>query len=191
MLIRSFIPSIGIDKEMIILFCFVCRMNSLRDDVEPLQRRMSFTATDTPPLSVVTSNNQATIDKIKNFGSRFSSLVSRQAAPTINKLTTQGFLSSFPFLLECCFFLLLAKSIPINETVSSFLKVISESRSNPSKPAVDDGRVSPTPESNRKRLLQEKFEERKHELSSMHCQTKCFLFPSPDLTIIYIPNSQQ
>ena len=63
-------------------------MNSLRDDVEPLQRRMSFTATDTPPLST----NQATIDKIKNFGSRFSSMVTRQAAPTFNKLTTQGFL---------------------------------------------------------------------------------------------------
>jgi len=70
-------------------------MNSLPDDVEPLQRRMSFTATDTPPLSTINgttaSNNRATIDKIKNFGSRFSSMVTRQAAPTINKLTTQGF----------------------------------------------------------------------------------------------------
>jgi hypothetical protein len=67
-------------------------MNSLPDEVEPLQRRMSFTAIDTPPLSVINaSNNRATIDKIKNFGSKFSSMVTRQAAPTLNKLTTQGF----------------------------------------------------------------------------------------------------
>ena len=74
--------------------------------------------------------------------------------------------------------------------MSSFLKVIGESpsliRSNSRNP-IDDGRNSPTPESNRKRLLQEKFEERKKDLSSIPCQTKCFLFPSPDLTIIYIP----
>jgi hypothetical protein len=75
-------------------------MNSLPDDVEPLQRRMSFTATDTPPLGATTSNNRATIDKIKNFGSRFSSMVTRQAAPTINKLTTQGFHIFFPLFLE-------------------------------------------------------------------------------------------
>lgn len=55
---------------------------------------MSFSATDMPALVTLnraaTSNNNATIDKIKNFGSRFSSMVTRQAAPTINKLTTQG-----------------------------------------------------------------------------------------------------
>lgn len=69
-------------------------MDSLPDDVEPLQRRMSFTATATPPLSTMNSttgsNNRVTFDKIKNFGSRFSSMVTRQAAPTITKLTTQG-----------------------------------------------------------------------------------------------------
>ncbi len=69
-------------------------MNSLPDDVEPFQKRMSFSATDMPSLATIngatTSNNNATIDKIKNFGSRFSSMVTRQAAPTINKLTTQG-----------------------------------------------------------------------------------------------------
>lgn len=77
--------------------------------------------------------------------------------------------------------------------MSSLLKVIGESpsliRSNPNaRNPLDDGRISPTPESNRKRLLQEKFEERKKDLSSNSCQTKCFLFPSPDLTIFYIPN---
>jgi hypothetical protein len=74
-------------------------VDSLPDDVEPLQRRMSFTATDTPPLSTIngttSSNNRATIDKIKDFGSKFSSMVTRQAAPTINKLTIQGFLIFF------------------------------------------------------------------------------------------------
>jgi len=74
-------------------------MNSLPDDVEPLQRRMSFSATDTPPLSVLNGNSTATtttqsnligFDKLRTFGSKVSSLVTRQAAPTINKLTTQG-----------------------------------------------------------------------------------------------------
>jgi len=76
-------------------------MDSLPDDVEPLQRRMSFTATATPPLSTMNNttlaNNRATFDKIKNFGSRFSSMVTRQTAPTINKLTIQGFLNCFFF----------------------------------------------------------------------------------------------
>ena len=82
----------------------VDRMNSLRDDVEPLQRRMSFTATDTPPLSIVSSNNRPTIDKIKNFGSRFSSMVSRQAAPTITKLTTQGLSVFSQSILFCLYY---------------------------------------------------------------------------------------
>ncbi len=64
---------------------------------------MSFSATDMPPLSTInagmTSNNRATFDKIKNFGSRFSSMVTRQAAPTINRLTTQG----FPIFLSLLF----------------------------------------------------------------------------------------
>lgn len=87
---------------------FVYRMNSLRDDVEPLQRRMSFTATDTPPLSVVASSNRPTIDKIRNFGSRFSSMVSRQAAPTLTKLTTQGLSSILP--MDCLHFPSLSSS---------------------------------------------------------------------------------
>ncbi len=55
----------------------------------------------------------------------------------------------------------------------------------------EDGRASPPTETNRKKLLQDKFEERKNNLSSMQCQTKCFLLPSPDLNIIYIPNNDQ
>lgn len=66
------------------------------DDIEPLQKRMSFSATDMPSLVTINantpSNNKTTINKIKDFGSRFSSMVTRQAAPTINKLTTQGFI---------------------------------------------------------------------------------------------------
>ena len=88
-------------------------MNSLPDDVEPLQRRMSFTAIDTPPLSTInnqtTSNNRATLDKIINFGSRVSSIVTRQAAPTINKLTAQGFFRNFSFPRN--FFVFLSKTI--------------------------------------------------------------------------------
>ena len=38
----------------------------------------------------IKSSLRICIDKIKNFGSKFSSMVTRQAAPTINKLTTQG-----------------------------------------------------------------------------------------------------
>ncbi len=173
-------------------------MNSLPDDVERLQRRMSFSATDTPPLSSINrttiSNNRATIDKIKNFGSRFSSMVTRQAAPTINKLTTQGFPISLPRLFPETYFVL-AKQLPINETVTSLLKVLGESpsliRSGPTKTPGEDGRASPTPETNRKRLLQDKFDDRNKVLSSSHCQTKCFLLPSPDLNIIYIPNNDQ
>lgn len=59
-----------------------------------LQKRMSFSATDVPPVTTLhstsTSANKAAIDKIKSFGSKFSSMVTRQAAPTITKLTTQG-----------------------------------------------------------------------------------------------------
>jgi len=55
----------------------------------------------------------------------------------------------------------------------------------------EDGRASRPTETNRKKLLQEKFEERKNNLSSIQCQTKCFLLPSPDLNIIYIPNNDQ
>ncbi|CAF4190698.1 unnamed protein product, partial [Rotaria sp. Silwood2] len=156
-------------------------MNSLPDDVEPFQKRMSFSATDMPPLATIsgatTSNNKATINKIKDFGSRFSSMVTRQAAPTINKLTTQ------------------AKQLPINEKVTSLLKVIGESpsliRSGATKIGGEDGRASPTSENNRKKILQEKFDERKKDLFSLQCQTKCFLLSSPDLSIIYIPNNEQ
>ncbi|UJR10843.1 hypothetical protein I4U23_015031 [Adineta vaga] len=157
------------------------RMNSLPDDVEPFQRRMSISVTEMPPLATMnresTSNNTATIDKIKNFGSRFSSMVSRQAAPTFNKLTTQ------------------AKQIPINETVTSLLKVIGDSssmiRSSTIKLAGDDERTLATSENTRKRILQEKFDERKKNLMTTQCQTKCYLLPATDLTIIYIPNNDQ
>lgn len=174
-------------------------MNSLPDDVEPLQRRMSFTATDTPPLSVTNgvaaSNNRATIDKIKDFGSRFSSMVTRQAAPTLNKITTQGFLELVFYFHNQINSFFLAKLLPINETVTSLMKVIGESssliRSSATKSPGEDGRASPTPDTNRKRLLQEKFDDRKQALLSTQCQTKCFLLPSPDLNLIYIPNSEQ
>ncbi|CAF1417170.1 unnamed protein product [Rotaria sp. Silwood1] len=157
------------------------RINSLPDDVEPFQKRMSFSATDMPPLATIsdvkTSNSKATINKIKDFGSRFSSMVSRQAVPTINKLTTQ------------------AKQLPINEKVTSLLKVIGESPSlilsGTIKIEGDNDRASPTFENNRKKILQEKFDERKKDLSSIQCQTKCFLLSSPDLTLIYTPNNEQ
>ncbi|CAF1112491.1 unnamed protein product [Adineta steineri] len=142
---------------------------------------MSFSATEMPALATInnatTSNNTATLDKIKNFGSRFSSMVTRQAAPTFNKITTQ------------------AKQLPINETVSSLLKVIGDSssmiRASAIKTIGDDERSSATQENSRKRILQDKFDERKKDLSSTQCQTKCLLLPSTDLSIIYIPNSDQ
>lgn len=85
--------------------------------------------------------------------------------------------------------------MPINEKVTSFLKVIGESPSlilsGTTKSAGEDGRASPTLENNRKKILQEKFDERKKELSVSQCQTKCFLLPSPDLSLIYIPNDEQ
>ena len=176
---------------------FVYRMNSLPDDVEPFQKRMSFSATDMPSLAtinkVVTSTNTATIDKIKNFGTRFSSMVTRQAAPTINKLTTQGLF--FFFYREKIIDFFSAKQLPINETVTSLLKAIGDTpsliRASTTKSTGEDGRASPTPENSRKRLLQEKFDERKKELSSTQCQTKCFLLPLPELNIIYIPNHDQ
>jgi hypothetical protein len=75
------------------------------------------------------------------------------------------------------------------------MKVIGEGssliRSSTTKPPGEDGHASPTPEHNRKRLLQEKFDDRKQALSSTQCQTKCFFLPSPDLNLIYIPNSEQ
>ncbi|CAF1071848.1 unnamed protein product [Adineta steineri] len=189
--INDYIRSIG---QMIvsILNCFaqktlvlkektLNRVNSLPDDVEPFQKRMSFSATEMPALATInnatTSNNTATLDKIKNFGSRFSSMVTRQAAPTFNKITTQ------------------AKQLPINETVSSLLKVIGDSssmiRASAIKTIGDDERSSATQENSRKRILQDKFDERKKDLSSTQCQTKCLLLPSTDLSIIYIPNSDQ
>jgi len=91
--------------------------------------------------------------------------------------------------------LFLAKQLPINETVTSFLKVIGDSpsliRSTATKTTGDDGYASPPTETNRKKILQDKFDERKKDLFSTQCQTKCFLLPSPDLTIIYIPNNDQ
>ncbi len=93
------------------------------------------------------------------------------------------------------FVFLIAKQLPLNETVSSLLKVIGDSssliRSGATKSAGDDGRASPTTENSRKRILQDKFDERKKDLSSAQCQTKCFLLPSTDLSIIYIPNNDQ
>jgi hypothetical protein len=174
-------------------------MNSLPDDVEPFQKRMSFSATDMPALATInsaaTSNNKAAIDKLKYFGSRFSSMVTKQAAPTINKLTTQGFLV-FLSHLKRQFIFLLAKQLPINETVASLLKVIGDGssslvRSTATKSTGEDGRASPTHERNRRQLLQEKFDERKKDLYSTQCRTKCFLLPLPDLNIIYIPNNDQ
>lgn len=89
----------------------------------------------------------------------------------------------------------LAKQLPINETVTSFFKSIGENpssiRSNTSKSANDDERISSTTETNRKKLLQDKFDEREKDLSSIKCQTKFFLLPSPDLKLIYIPNNDQ
>ncbi|CAF0980100.1 unnamed protein product [Adineta ricciae] len=154
-------------------------MNSLPDDVEPFQRRMSISVTEMPSLEAINNeispNNKPTLDRIKNFGSRFSSMVMRQAAPTLNKLSSQ------------------AKQIPINETVSSLLKVIGDSsamiRSNATKPSEEDERSSSTPENTRKRILQEKFDERKKNLLAEQCQTKCYLLPANDLMIIYIPNN--
>ena len=108
-------------------------MSSLPDNSEPFQKRMSFSATDVPSLPTVNtgspSNSQATIERLKLFGSRFSSLMTRQAAPTFTKLTTQGALTCSPiFSHERCVHAL-AKLLPINETVSSLLKVIGESPS--------------------------------------------------------------
>lgn len=93
-----------------------------------------------------------------------------------------------------CFFLL-AKQLPINETVTSLLKVIGEGpsliRTGATKSGGDDDRASPTADNSRKKLLQEKFDQRKKDLSSEKCQTKCFLLPSTDLSIIYIPTNDQ
>ena len=183
-------------------FDVIFRMSSLPDDGEPFQKRMSFCATDVPSLPSVNtgipSNSQATIERIKLFGSRFSSLMTRQAAPTFTKFTTQGALtrSSTSTGVRC--FHSLAKLLPINETVSSLLKVIGESpaliRSTAMKTAGgggggggDDGRVSPTIENGRKRILQEKFDQRKKDLCASRCQSKVFLLPATDLTVVYVP----
>ena len=55
----------------------------------------------------------------------------------------------------------------------------------------EEGRLSSTSENSRKKTLQEKFDGRKCDLSARQCQTSCFLLPSPDLTLIYVPNDQQ
>ena len=85
--------------------------------------------------------------------------------------------------------------MPINETLTSVLKVINEGqsliRSSTTRPLNDDERLSQTSETNRKKILQDKFDERENDLSSKQCQTKCYFLPSADLTIIYIPNNQQ
>jgi hypothetical protein len=71
----------------------------LPDELEQFQKRMSFSATDTPSSTTnderAAATNNPTIDKIKQFGSRFSSMVTRQTAPTINKFTSQGVRSLF------------------------------------------------------------------------------------------------
>jgi hypothetical protein len=172
-------------------------MSSLPDDGEPFQKRMSFCATDVPSLPTVNttspSTSQATIDKLKLFGSRFSSLMTRQAAPTFTKLTTQGTLTCSSLFSHENSLHALAKLLPINETVSSLLKVIGESPSLIRSTAMrtggvgDDGRVSPTIENSRKRILQEKFDQRKKDLCSTHCQSKVFLLPASDLTVVYVP----
>ena len=81
-------------RDVLHRFDGLSRMDSLPEDVETFQKRMSFSATDTPALLTLQENanssNKATLDKLKNFGSRFSSMVTRQAAPTFNKLTSQG-----------------------------------------------------------------------------------------------------
>ena len=173
-------------------------MNSLPDDVEPFQRRMSISVTEMPSLETInnetSSNNKATLDRIKNFGSRFSSMVTRQAAPTLNKLTSQGLFVSLSFHSSVkTYFSFSAKQIPINETVTSLLKVIGDSsamiRANATKTTGDDERSSSTAENTRKRILQEKFDERKKNLLTAQCQTKCYLLPASDLMIIYIPNN--
>ena len=64
-------------------------------------------------------------------------------------------------------------------------------RSSATKPPNEDGRASPAPEANRKRLLQEKLDDRKQNLPLIQCQSKCFFLFSPDLHDIYIPNSEQ
>jgi len=83
--------------------------------------------------------------------------------------------------------------LPINETVNSFLKVINEGqsliRSSGTARSSDDDRASPTLESNRKKLLQDKYDERKKDLINSNCQSTCFLLPSADLNLIYIPNN--
>lgn len=94
----------------------------------------------------------------------------------------------------------LAKQIPINETVTSLWKAIGETpqlmrgATSTSTPKLtvnnEDGRSSPTIENSRKRLLQEKFDQRKADLISSQCKTRCFLLPAPDLTILYIPTNQ-
>jgi hypothetical protein len=172
-------------------------MNSLPDDVEPMQKRMSFSATDMPALEtlnkVVASNNKAALDKLRNFGSKVSSIVTRQAAPTINKLTTQGFLFIYFYLKRKLIFFS-AKQLPINETVTSLFKVIGDGssslvRSSATKSTGDDGRGSPTHENSRKRILQNKFDEREKDLCSTQCRTTCLLLPIPDLNLIYMPNN--
>lgn len=110
----------------------------------------------------------------------------------------------FVFLHKICRFVL-AKQLPINETVTSIWKAIGETpqlmrgsaASGTTTPKTigteGDERSSSIAEPTRKRLLQEKFDQRKAELISSQCKTKCFLLPAPDLSVLYIPtaNDQQ
>lgn len=87
----------------------------------------------------------------------------------------------------------------MNGTVSSLLKVIGDSpsfiRSNVSSTVKstnnEDDRASQPIETNKKRVLQDKFEQRKLDLISKQCQTRCFLLPSPDTAILYTPSENR
>lgn len=81
--------------------------------------------------------------------------------------------------------------------MASLMKVIGDSssmiRAGITKPTAggDDERVAATSENTRRGLLQDKFEKRKEKLIGGECQTKCYLLPATDLTVTYIPSSDQ